>query len=70
VQALNKVTIRDAEIPPAVNQFSEKFAGYSIFSSINFDAEYYQILLDLASRDLTAFLTELELIRMTRLLMG
>ena len=70
VQPLNKVTIRDAGMPPAVDQFSEEFAGYPISSSIDFYAEYYQILLDLASRDLTAFLTELGLVRMTRLPMG
>jgi hypothetical protein len=70
VQPLNKVTIRDAGMPPAVDQFSEEFAGYPISSSIDFYAGYYQILLDLASRDLTAFLTELGLVRMTRLPMG
>ena len=28
VQPLNKVTIRDAGMPPAVDEFSEEFAGY------------------------------------------
>jgi hypothetical protein len=32
----NKVTIRDANLPPAVNFFSEEFAGYTVISLINF----------------------------------
>jgi hypothetical protein len=41
VQPLNKVTIRDAGMPPAVNEFSEDFAGYPIGSAVDFYAEYY-----------------------------
>jgi len=63
VQLLNKVTIRDAGMPPAVDQFSEEFAGHPILSSIDFWASYFQLCLDPASRDLTAFLTELGLLR-------
>jgi hypothetical protein len=36
VQALNKVSIRDSGMPPAVDKFSEDFAGYPITSSIDY----------------------------------
>jgi transposase InsO family protein len=70
VQPLNKVTIRDAGMPPAVDDFSEDFAGYPITSSVDFYSSYNEILLDIESRDLTAFLTEIGLIRQTRLPQG
>ena len=70
VQQLNKVTIRDSGMPPAVDEFSEDFAGYPITSAIDYYSGYYQIPLDKESRDLTAFLTMLGLVRMTRLPTG
>src|SRR5205814_9442385 len=54
-------------MPPSVDEFSEDFAGYPITTSIDYYSGYYQIPLDVESRDLTAFLTDLGLIRMTRL---
>ena len=70
VQPLNRVTIRDSGMPPSVDEFSEDFAGYPIVSAIDYFSGYYQIPLDRRSRDLTAFLTALGLVRMTRLPMG
>ena len=70
VQPLNRVTIRDSGMPPAVDEFSEDFAGYPIISAIDYFSGYYQISLDKRSRDLTAFLTDLGLVRMTRLPQG
>ena len=70
VQALNKVTIRDSGMPPSVDEFSEDFAGYPITSAIDYYSGYYEINLDKVSRDLTAFLTEIGLVRMTRLPQG
>ena len=67
VQSLNKVTIRDSEMPSSVNEFSENFAGYPITSIINYFSDYYQIPLSKSCRDLTAFMSLLELVRMTRL---
>src|SRR5947207_9016076 len=61
VQPLNKVTIRDAGMPPAVDEFSEEFAGYPIATSIDFYSGYLQILLDEKYRDLTSFMTLLGL---------
>jgi hypothetical protein len=70
VQLLNKVTIRDSRMPPSVDQFSEDFAGYPITSAIDYFSGYYQIPLDKSGRDLTAFMTLLGLVRMTRLPQG
>ena len=57
-------------MPPAVDQFSEEFAGFPIESVIDFWASYFQLSLDPTSRDLTAVLTALGLLRNTRLPMG
>ena len=70
VQALNKVTIRDSGMPPQVDEFSEDFAGYPIVSAIDYYSGYDQITLDEGSRDLTAFLSELGLVRRTTLPQG
>jgi hypothetical protein len=70
VQSLNKVTIREAGMPPAVDEFSEDFAGYPITSAIDYYSGYSQLSLDAASRDYTAFLTDIGLVRNTRLPQG
>jgi Reverse transcriptase (RNA-dependent DNA polymerase) len=70
VQLLNKVTIRDSGLPPAVDEFSEDFAGYPITSALDYYSGHFQIPLDMESRDMTAFMTELGLLRVTRLPQG
>jgi hypothetical protein len=70
VQPLNKATIRDAGMPPSVDEFSEDFAGYPITSAIDYSSGYFQIPLARESRDLTVFLTDLGLLRNTRLPQG
>ena len=70
VQLLNKVTILDSGMPPSVDEFSEDFAGYPITSAIDYYSGYNQIELDKQSRDLTAFLTDIGLLRSTRLVQG
>jgi transposase InsO family protein len=70
VQPLNGVTIRDSGMPPATDEFSEDFAGYPILTSIDYYSGYNQILLDLLSRDFTAFATLLGSLRQTRLPQG
>src|SRR6266496_628875 len=57
-------------MPPSVDEFSEDFAGYPITCAVNYFAGYYQIPLDKSSRDLTAFMSLLGLVRMTRLPQG
>ena len=70
LQPLNKVTIRDAGLPPIVDDFIEPFAGrqcYTVFDLFwGFDARKVHP----ESRDLTAFLTPLGLLRLTSLPMG
>ena len=67
---INQVTIRDANMPPAVDEFAEEFAGMTITSLIDFFSGYDQIALDEKSRDLTAFMTPLGLLRQTTLPQG
>ena len=62
VQPLNKVTIRDSGLPPAVDEFFEDFAGYPISSAIDYYSGYYQIPLDVESSDLTTFMIALGLL--------
>jgi hypothetical protein len=69
--AINKVTIRDANLPPSVDEFSEEFAGCSVASLVDFFSGYDQLTLAEKSRDLTAFYTPgLGLLRQTTLLQG
>ena len=70
VQPLNKVTIRDAGMPPSVDEFSEDFAGYPIVTAVDYYSGYNQITLDRKSRDYTAFLSEFGLVRSTTLPQG
>ena len=70
VQQLNKVTIRDAGMPPGVDEFSEEFAGYPILTVVDFYSGYSQISLDRGSRDMTAFITNAGLVRVTWLPTG
>src|SRR5437762_1804887 len=57
-------------MPPAVDELSEDFAGYPITSTIDYYSEYFQLSLDKDSWDYTAFLTDIELVRNTRLPQG
>ena len=62
---MNSVTLRDANLPPSVDEFSEEFAGCQIASLIDFFSGYDQLDLDPRCRDMTAFMTPLGLLRMT-----
>ena len=70
MQPLNGVTIRDAGMPPSVDEFSEDFAMYPIVTSVDYYSGYNQLSLAMQSRDLTAFLTDAGLVRQTRLPQG
>src|SRR6266498_4567508 len=52
---INRVIIRDANLPPFINEFSKKFIRYIIAFLINFFSGYEQIELDEKSRDLIIF---------------
>ncbi len=64
---LNRVLIRDANLSPSADEFSEDFAFCTILSLIDFFFCYDQAELDKESPDLTAFMTPLGLMRMTTL---
>jgi hypothetical protein len=70
LQPLNAITIRDAGLPPILDDFVEPFAGrqcYTVFDLFwGFDARK----VDPSSRDLTAFLTPLGLLRITSMPTG
>ena len=67
---INAVTIRDANLPPATDEFAEEFAGNKVASLIDWFSGYDQVPLAAHSRDMTAFATPLGLLRMTRLPQG
>ena len=69
-QKINAVSIRDASLPPAVAEFSERFAGYLVVSLVDLFSGYDKCTLDPASRNITAFHTAPGLMRMTTLPMG
>ncbi len=64
---MNKVSIRDANLPLFVDNFVEAFAGCQITSLINFFLEYNQVTLDEAFRDMTTFIILINLLRMMTL---
>ena len=51
----NQHIIRDANLPPNVEEFAEKSAGIIIISLINFYFKYNQCELHSKSRDIIAF---------------
>ena len=67
---INKVTIKDANLPPSPDEFAEEFAGQVIGSYLDFFSGYDQLELDKISRDLTAIMTDLGLLRQCTLLQG
>jgi len=69
-QQMNKHTLRDANLPPNADDFAESFAGSQVASLVDFLSGYDQIPLDPKSRDITAFMTPLGLLRQTTLPQG
>src|SRR6266498_1576295 len=65
VMEINRVIIRDGNLPSAVNEFSEEFRNYIIILLINFFSGYAQIELDEKFRDLISFHTLIKLYKMT-----
>ena len=60
---MNRVTIRDANLPPSSDEFSERFIGMYVVSLINQFSRYNQVPLAEYYRDITAFQTPLRLMR-------
>lgn len=67
---LNKVSIKDANLPPSADEFSEEFSGMAITSVVDLFSGYDQVPLAEESRDMTAFQTLIGLLRMTTLPQG
>jgi Integrase zinc binding domain/RNase H-like domain found in reverse transcriptase/Reverse transcriptase (RNA-dependent DNA polymerase)/Chromo (CHRromatin Organisation MOdifier) domain len=67
---LNGVTIKDACIPPNVEEFVEEMSGLAVASVLDMFSGYDQIELDKSSRNMTGFSTPLGLLRMTTLPQG
>ena len=66
MQLVNAVTIRDACVPPIVEDIVERASGCLLFSVLDAHSGYDQRNLDVKSRDLTAFMTPMGLLRKTR----
>ena len=64
-QRINRVTLRDTNLPPDTNSFAKDFARYIITSLINIFSRYDQITLYEDDRDLISFKTLLRLFRIT-----
>ena len=69
-QKIKVVSIRNASLPPAVEEFSERFAGYPVVSLVNLFSGYDHCTLNPASHDITTFHMPLGLMRMTTLPIG
>ena len=69
-QRMNGVSIRDAGTAPTADEFSERFAGCKIMSLMDFFSGYDQITLHEDSRDMTAVMTPIALLRSCTLVQG
>ena len=67
---INRITLKDACIPPNVEEFAEDFTGLSMASVLDLFSGYDQIGLAEQCRNLTGFQTPLGLLRMTTLPQG
>lgn len=70
LQKLNGVTIRDAGLPPNLDELVEPFAGRACYTVLDLFSGYDARKLALESRDLTSFFTPLGLFRLTSLPVG
>ena len=70
LQPLNVVTIRNAAVPPLVDQFVEGMAARACYSMLDLFVGYDHRSLDVSSRDLTSFQTPLGAYRCTVLPQG
>lgn len=70
LQPLNKITIRDAGLPPNLDNFVEPFAGRQIYTVFDMYWGFDARKVHPQSRDLSAFLTPLGLLRITSLPTG
>jgi len=70
LQPLNAVSIRDAGMPPVLDDFVEPFAGRAIYTVFDLYWGYDARKVDPASRDLTTFQSPVGPLRITSMPMG
>jgi hypothetical protein len=70
LQQLNSVTIKDAGLPPAVEQYAEWYAAKSIYTLMDIYVGYDHRVIDEESRALTTFQTPIGTFQLTTLPMG
>lgn len=70
LQPLNEVSIKDAGVPPKLDDFVEPFAGAQCYTVFDLFCGFDARKLALESRDLTTFLTPLGPMRLTSMPMG
>ena len=70
LQKLNGITIRDSGVPPILEEFVEAYAGRSIYTVLDMYWGFHARILDVDSRDMTAFQTPLGVLRLVSLPMG
>jgi hypothetical protein len=61
---MNRMTVKDANLFSSIDEFFENFTDCAIASLIDLFFEYDQVELNRQSRDLIAFMTFIELLRM------
>ena len=59
---INRVIIKDTNLPLYANKFSKEFIGYKVISLVDFFSSYNQLELNIKSRNLTAFIIPLGLL--------
>ncbi len=64
---INRVIIRDTNLPPSINEFFKEFTKYIIASLIDFFSDYNQIELNKKNRDLIILYIFLGLLRIITL---
>jgi len=70
LQKLNSITIRDSAVPPILEEFVEAYAGRSVYTVLDMFWGFHARVLDVNSRDMTAFQTPIGSFRLTSLPMG
>ena len=67
---LNRILIKDANLLPSADEFSEKFGKIAVTSVVDLFSGYNQVSLALESQDMTAFQTLIGLLQITTLPQG
>ena len=70
LQKLNGISIRDAGVPPILDEFVESYAGRSVYTVLDMYWGFHARMLHEDSRDMTAFQTPLGELRIVSLPMG